>query len=233
MRSCDGHGAPILAFLFAVLYGHCTSDLNEWAAYKRAAGLNCPVERVKAPFHIRNHGFQHRNLSCHDLGTTALKCIITDHKQRVAGLAEVALAISRPRPGWAEQNPQDWWLALRKACKMLSARNAKDWSRIGAIGLAGQMHGAVILDGVGQVLHPAILWNDGRAGAEAGASGDVFRCGLTPGWRRCGLHRPQVLGSGAMNRIFNHCHGSGPKFLRFRRSEVHHRPLRCFGHVAS
>ena len=42
-----------------------------------------------------------------DLGTTALKCIITDHKQRVAGLAEVALAISRPRHGWAEQTPQD------------------------------------------------------------------------------------------------------------------------------
>ena len=105
-----------------------------------------------------------------DLGTTALKCIITDHKQRVAGLAEVALAISRPRPGWAEQNPQDWWLALEKACKVLRARQPSAWGRIAAIGLSGQMHGAVILDGAGQVLRPAILWNDGRAGAEA----DVF-----------------------------------------------------------
>ncbi|MDP1701805.1 MAG: xylulokinase [Aestuariivirga sp.] len=102
-----------------------------------------------------------------DLGTTALKCIITDHKQCVVGLAEVALAISRPRPGWSEQNPQDWWLALQRACKMLRARNRKEWGRIAAIGLSGQMHGAVVLDAAGRVLRPAILWNDSRAGAEA------------------------------------------------------------------
>ena len=102
-----------------------------------------------------------------DLGTTALKCIITDPQQRVAGLAEVSLPISRPQPGWSEQNPQDWWLALQKACKMLRSRNRKEWGRIAAIGLSGQMHGAVILDAAGQVLRPAILWNDGRAAAEA------------------------------------------------------------------
>lgn len=102
-----------------------------------------------------------------DLGTTALKCIITDHKQRVVGLAEVSLPITRLRPGWSEQTPQDWWLALQKACRMLRAGNRKDWGRIAAIGLSGQMHGAVILDGAGKVLRPAILWNDGRAGAEA------------------------------------------------------------------
>ncbi len=102
-----------------------------------------------------------------DLGTTALKCIITDHKQRVAGLAEVSLPTTRPQPGWSEQDPQEWWLALQKACKMLRARNREDWSRIAAVGLSGQMHGAVVLGAGGQVLRPAILWNDGRAGAEA------------------------------------------------------------------
>jgi xylulokinase len=102
-----------------------------------------------------------------DLGTTALKCIITDHKQRVVGLAEVPLPITRPQPGWSEQEPQDWWLALQKACKILRSRHSKGWLRLVAIGLSGQMHGAVVLDAVGQVLRPAILWNDGRAGAEA------------------------------------------------------------------
>ena len=109
-----------------------------------------------------------------DLGTTALKCIITDHKQRVVGLAEVPLPISRPQPGWSEQNPQDWWLALQKACKMLRSRNRKEWSRIAAIGLSGQMHGAVVLNAAGEVLRPAILWNDGRAGAEAAAFNGKF-----------------------------------------------------------
>jgi xylulokinase len=102
-----------------------------------------------------------------DLGTTALKCIITDHKQRVVRLAEVSLPITRPQPGWSEQNPQEWWLALQKACKILRSRQRKDWSHIAAIGLSGQMHGAVILDAAGKVLRPAILWNDGRAAAEA------------------------------------------------------------------
>ena len=109
-----------------------------------------------------------------DLGTTALKCIITDHKQRVVGLAEVPLPISRPQPGWSEQNPQDWWLALQKACKILRSRHRKEWSRIAAIGLSGQMHGAVVLDAAGEVLRPAILWNDGRAGAEAAAFNGKF-----------------------------------------------------------
>jgi xylulokinase len=158
-----------------------------------------------------------------DLGTTALKCIITDHKQRVAGLAEVALAISRPRPGWAEQNPQDWWLALEKACKVLRARQPSAWGRIAAIGLSGQMHGAVILDGAGQVLRPAILWNDGRAGAEA----DVFNgrfsdVGLIAGVQAvAGFTAPKLLWLQAHEpRIFKQlAMVLAPKdYLRFRMS---------------
>ena len=109
-----------------------------------------------------------------DLGTTALKCIITDHKQRVVGSAEVKLLISRPQPLWSEQNPKDWWVALQKACKMLRAANGDAWKRISAIGLSGQMHGAVVLDAAGHVLRPAILWNDGRSGSEAAHLNDQF-----------------------------------------------------------
>ena len=158
-----------------------------------------------------------------DLGTTALKCIITDHKQRVAGLAEVALAISRPRPGWAEQNPQDWWLALQKACKILRARQPSAWGRIAAIGLSGQMHGAVILDGAGQVLRPAILWNDGRAGAEAGVfNGRFSDVGLIAGVPAvAGFTAPKLLWLQAHEpRIFKQlAMVLAPKdYLRFRMS---------------
>ena len=102
-----------------------------------------------------------------DLGTTALKCIIADHKQRVAGASEVKLAISRPQALWSEQNPSDWWRTLQKACKILRSKHKSAWAQISAIGLSGQMHGAVVLDAAGQVLRPAILWNDGRAWSEA------------------------------------------------------------------
>ncbi len=102
-----------------------------------------------------------------DLGTTALKCIITDHNQRVAGVSEVRLAIARPRPQWSEQAPLEWWASLQKACKTLRTEHRGAWARIAAIGLSGQMHGAVLLDGAGRVLRPAILWNDGRSVAEA------------------------------------------------------------------
>ena len=129
-----------------------------------------------------------------DLGTTALKCIITDHKQHVVGLAEVPLPTLRPQPGWSEQKPQEWWLALRKACRILRSRHSKAWGRISAIGLSGQMHGAVILDGGGHVLRPAILWNDGRAGAEAalfnGKFSDVGQIAGVAGGG--GLHRAQA-----------------------------------------
>lgn len=102
-----------------------------------------------------------------DLGTTALKCIIADHKQRVIGASEIKLAISRPRPLWSEQNPAHWWLALQRACSSLRTKYRREWARIMAIGLSGQMHGAVVLDDRGKPLRPAILWNDARSWAEA------------------------------------------------------------------
>ncbi len=102
-----------------------------------------------------------------DLGTTSLKCIIADEKQKVVGVSEVRLAMSRKRPLWSEQNPDAWWLGLQKACGALRAAHGPAWEQIAAIGLSGQMHGAVALDSGGQVLRPAILWNDGRAWAEA------------------------------------------------------------------
>ena len=109
-----------------------------------------------------------------DLGTTALKCIITDHKQWVVAASEVPLPISRPQALWSEQNPKDWWVALQKACKLLRAADGETWKHISAIGLSGQMHGAVVLDPAGLVLRPAILWNDGRSWSEAAQLNDQF-----------------------------------------------------------
>ncbi|HEV2776890.1 MAG TPA: xylulokinase, partial [Solirubrobacteraceae bacterium] len=79
----------------------------------------------------------------------------------VVARAEVEHPLSTPRPGWAEQDPEDWWTG---ACSVLEALGAE--GEIAGIGLTGQMHGLVALDAAARVLRPAMLWNDGRTGAE-------------------------------------------------------------------
>ena len=102
-----------------------------------------------------------------DLGTSGVKAVLTGPAGAVLAQATAPLALSSPRPLWSEQDPEDWWQATLTALATL--RVSQDLSRVRAIGLAGQMHGAVLLDAADQVLRPAILWNDGRSGAECAA----------------------------------------------------------------
>src|SRR5918995_1200756 len=73
---------------------------------------------------------------------------------------EVGYPLSTPHPGWAEQDPADWWRATGEALEALGV------DEVAGIGLSGQMHGLVALDAAGDVIRPAILWNDGRTAAE-------------------------------------------------------------------
>ncbi|MCC6867702.1 MAG: xylulokinase [Burkholderiales bacterium] len=97
-----------------------------------------------------------------DLGTSGVKAVVVDDAGAVVAHALAPLTRQSPRPGWSEQDPAHWWRATAAAVRELptSAREG-----IRAIGLAGQMHGAVLLDRNDRVLRPAILWNDGRAAA--------------------------------------------------------------------
>jgi xylulokinase len=101
-----------------------------------------------------------------DLGTSALKALLVDEDERVVGTASVPLTVLRPRPGWSEQDPQDWREAALAALDELASRHPAEIAAVRGIGLSGQMHGAVLLDGAANVLRPCILWNDTRAGAE-------------------------------------------------------------------
>ena len=103
-----------------------------------------------------------------DLGTSELKLALVDDRGALVASAGAPLAVARPHPHWAEQDPQDWWDALVVAARALRERHPGPWSTIRAIGLSGQMHGAVLLDGVRRVLRPAILWNDTRSAAQCG-----------------------------------------------------------------
>ena len=101
-----------------------------------------------------------------DLGTSEVKALLMDEAQRVIATAHAPLAISRPHAHWSEQDPADWWTATRAALADIARHHPEELARLHGIGLSGQMHGVVLLDADGQVLRPAILWNDTRSAAE-------------------------------------------------------------------
>ncbi len=99
-----------------------------------------------------------------DVSTTATKALLIDDSGAVASTHSVAYGLSTPHALWSEQNPSDWWTAAVESIRgaLVAASVAGD--AVKAIGLTGQMHGLVLLDDRGEVLRPAILWNDQRAG---------------------------------------------------------------------
>src|SRR5215468_11815708 len=101
-----------------------------------------------------------------DLGTSELKVVLVDAAQRLIATARAELSLQRPQPLWSEQDPAAWWQAVEAAMAELRARVPRELAAVAAIGLSGQMHGAVLLDAQGRVLRPAILWNDTRSAAE-------------------------------------------------------------------
>ncbi len=104
-----------------------------------------------------------------DIGTSAVKAVVADSDQRLIASASTPLAVSRPHELWSEQHPDDWWAAAGAAVAELRAAAGPSWSAIRAIGLSGQMHGAVLTGADDRPLRAAILHNDGRAFAEAEA----------------------------------------------------------------
>lgn len=101
-----------------------------------------------------------------DLGTSELKALLLSDQQKVIGTAGSPLTVQRPQTLWSEQNPDAWWQALETVMVQLKREHPQALSQIKAIGLAGQMHGAVLLGADDEVLRPAILWNDGRSASQ-------------------------------------------------------------------
>ena len=92
-----------------------------------------------------------------DVGTSGVKAIAISPDGELLATAEEPYPLSTPRPGWAEQDPEDWWRAAESCLARLPE---------GPVGLSGQMHGLVVLGDEGNALRPAILWNDQRTQAE-------------------------------------------------------------------
>jgi xylulokinase len=104
-----------------------------------------------------------------DVSTTATKAVLVDEAGAVRGVGTSEYGFRVPHPLWSEQDPDLWWTAAVSAIGSVMASTGTTGADIDAIGLTGQMHGLVLLDGEARVLRPAILWNDQRTAAECEA----------------------------------------------------------------
>ncbi len=101
-----------------------------------------------------------------DSSTTGVKALVIAENGDVTGSATTELTLSTPQPLWSEQDPADWWQGAIASIRQVLAGTGLNGADIAAIGLTGQMHGLKLLDEAGEVLRPAILWNDQRTGAQ-------------------------------------------------------------------
>ena len=95
-----------------------------------------------------------------DIGTSGAKCIIADESGRVLASSTQEYPLFTPKPGWAEQNPSDWWQGVVRGLREITAK--VDPTQLVGLSLSGQMHGLVALDKADRVIRPALLWCDQR-----------------------------------------------------------------------
>jgi xylulokinase len=101
-----------------------------------------------------------------DASTTATKALLMDSAGRVAAVASTEYSFETPQPLWSEQDPAFWWDATINSVQGVLRKSGINGDQVKGIGLTGQMHGLVLLDKKGEVLRPAILWNDQRTSAQ-------------------------------------------------------------------
>ncbi len=101
-----------------------------------------------------------------DIGTSGTKTLLINELGKVIAEANAAYPLYQPKPGWTEQNPNDWWKATVKTVRAVVRKAKLKPSAVRAIGLSGQMHGSVFLDANDEVIRPALLWNDQRTATE-------------------------------------------------------------------
>jgi xylulokinase len=98
-----------------------------------------------------------------DVGTGGARAVAVDEAGNVVAEASSEYPLHSPRPGWTEQDPEDWWEGAKEALGNVAAEVEDE---IEGLGLTGQMHGSVFLDSEGGVIRPALLWNDQRTQAQ-------------------------------------------------------------------
>jgi xylulokinase len=133
-----------------------------------------------------------------DIGTSATKTLLINPKGQILSEAGSGYRLYHPKPLWSEQEPDDWWRATVKTVREAIKKAKVKAADVKAIGLSGQMHGSVFLDKKGQVIRPALLWNDQRTAAEcdeiekrAGGRSELIRMVANPALT--GFTAPKIL----------------------------------------
>ena len=108
----------------------------------------------------------------HDLGTTGNKACLFDPEGHLLASAFAGYGTEYLRPGWAEQDPDDWWDAVRVSTQRLVRESGYKATDIAVITFSGQMMGCLPVDAQGRPLRAAIIWADQRAQAEASHIGE-------------------------------------------------------------
>ena len=129
-----------------------------------------------------------------DVGTGGARAVAVDDSGNVVAEASSEYPLMSPRPGWSEQNPEDWWEGAKGALGRVAAEVDDE---VAGLGLTGQMHGSVFLDGSGAVIRPALLWNDQRTGEQcrkiSQAVGIERLVGLAGNPALTGFQAPKIL----------------------------------------
>jgi xylulokinase len=101
-----------------------------------------------------------------DVSTTATKALLIDEQGDVVAVATTRYHFATPRPLWSEQDPALWWQGTIRSLREVLAKAGAQAAKVAAVGLTGQMHGLVLMSAEGEVVRPAILWNDQRTGPQ-------------------------------------------------------------------
>jgi xylulokinase len=132
-----------------------------------------------------------------DTSTTSSKALLIDEQGSVAAVASHPHTLQTPRPLWSEQDPREWWEAVSASIKSVLEKAGIGGEGIGAVGLTGQMHGLVLLDDAGNVLRPAILWNDQRTQSQCDEIHQIVGkekfIGITGNVALTGFTAPKIL----------------------------------------
>jgi xylulokinase len=133
-----------------------------------------------------------------DIGTSGAKTLAINERGKILGQAMATYPCYHPRPLWSEQDPEDWWKGTVKTVRAVVKKAKLKASDVRAIGLSGQMHGSVFLDGENRVVRRALLWNDQRTAAECDeiesrAGGRAKLIGMVANPALTGFTAPKIL----------------------------------------
>jgi xylulokinase len=133
-----------------------------------------------------------------DVGTSGTKTLAIESSGKILATANAEYPVDYPKPGWSEQNPEDWWRASVATIQQVLRDGKIDPKSVKGVGLSGQMHGSVFLDAINQVVRPALLWNDNRTTDEineieerAGGRAELLRMAANPALT--GFTAPKIL----------------------------------------